>query len=96
MTPTGLVRVAVEAGVATLTLDDPNRRNTISNALNAAVIQAVDACEADPEVRALVVTGAGSAFCAGADLEDLRSCETDDRRGQRPRCRRRHEHGAGL
>jgi enoyl-CoA hydratase len=68
MTPTGLVRVAVEAGVATLTLDDPNRRNTISNALNAAVIQAVDACEADPEVRALVVTGAGMNMALACDL----------------------------
>jgi enoyl-CoA hydratase len=56
-------------GVRLLRLDDPDRRNAISPALQAELCAAVDTVAADPDARALVVTGTGSAFCAGADLD---------------------------
>ncbi|MFC4857754.1 enoyl-CoA hydratase-related protein [Actinophytocola glycyrrhizae] len=49
-------------------LDDPDHRNAISPALQADLCAAVDAVAADDGARALVVTGTGTAFCAGADL----------------------------
>lgn len=55
--------------VRVLRLNDPDRRNAISPALRDELCAAVDTVAADPDVRALVVTGAGSAFCAGADLD---------------------------
>jgi enoyl-CoA hydratase len=56
-------------GVRVLRLNDPGRRNAISPALQDALSAALDAVAADPDARALVVTGAGTAFCAGADLD---------------------------
>lgn len=58
-------------GVGILTLDDPDRRNTLSMELCAELVAAVDQLEADPSVGALVVTGNPPAFCAGADLTQL-------------------------
>jgi enoyl-CoA hydratase len=55
-------------GVRVLTLSDPDRRNAIGPQMQAELIAAVAAVAGDPEARALVVTGAGTAFCAGADL----------------------------
>lgn len=60
-----------EDGRWTLTLTDPERRNALDEALVQALGGAVDEVAADPGARSLVVTGAGSAFCAGADLPDL-------------------------
>jgi 2-(1,2-epoxy-1,2-dihydrophenyl)acetyl-CoA isomerase len=54
--------------VAILTLNRPDRLNAINRAMMADVPAAVAALKADDEVRALVVTGAGRGFCAGADL----------------------------
>jgi len=55
-------------GVRLLRLADPDRRNAISPRLQEDLVAAVDAVARDEAARALVVTGAGSAFCAGADL----------------------------
>jgi enoyl-CoA hydratase len=55
-------------GVRVLTLDDPDRRNAIGSRMQDELAGAVAAVAADPGARALVVTGAGTAFCAGADL----------------------------
>jgi enoyl-CoA hydratase len=64
-----LVQLEVPApGVRLLRLADPDRRNAISPRMQAELCTAVDAVAADEEARALVVTGAGTAFCAGADL----------------------------
>jgi enoyl-CoA hydratase len=57
--------------VATITLNDPDRRNAFDLALCDEVKEVFDRIEADPAVGAVVVTGAGSAFCAGADLSHL-------------------------
>ncbi|MBB4910891.1 enoyl-CoA hydratase-related protein [Actinophytocola algeriensis] len=64
-----LVRLEEPApGVRLLRLDDPGRRNAISPALRDDLCAAVDAVAADGDARALVLTGNGTAFCAGADL----------------------------
>lgn len=57
-------------GVATLTLNRPERRNALSSALIAALLEALDAVDADPDVSVVVLTGAGKAFCSGGDLAD--------------------------
>lgn len=57
--------------VATVTLNRPNAMNALSRELRAEIARAVDGLEADPEVRVLILTGAGRAFCAGLDLKEL-------------------------
>lgn len=57
-----------DAGVAVLTLDRPDALNALNGELLLEIGLALDLVEADAEVRALIVTGAGRGFCAGADL----------------------------
>lgn len=65
-----LVATEVRDGVATLTLTDPGRRNAIGLPMAREMVEAIDGL--DPaEVGALVITGEGPAFCAGADLSVL-------------------------
>ena len=71
------VLVHVEDRVATLTVNDPERRNAVTAEISAALRAAVDEAEADPGVHALIVTGAGKAFCAGADLSALGEATED-------------------
>ncbi|MFN8019139.1 MAG: enoyl-CoA hydratase [Acidimicrobiales bacterium] len=71
------IRSEVVDGVGLVTLDAPERRNAFDLAMCDEVVAVVDALEADPAVGALVVTGAGSAFCAGADLSHLGSSTRD-------------------
>ncbi len=66
-----LVQVEREAGVATLTLHDPERRNAMTRALGEAFAARVAELREDASVRALVLTGAGRAFSAGGDLAML-------------------------
>ncbi len=67
----GLLRTEIADRVAILTLDDPDRRNSLTLALVAEITAAFDALEASSDVGAVVVTGAPPAFCAGADLSHL-------------------------
>ena len=62
------LRVERRDAVALLTLDLPERRNAMTAELTAAWVAAVEALRGDRAVRAVVVTGEGSAFCAGGDL----------------------------
>lgn len=66
-----LVLVEIADRVATLTLNNPEERNTLTAPMVAEIVAVMDALEADDGVGALVVTGAGSAFCAGANLGNL-------------------------
>jgi enoyl-CoA hydratase/carnithine racemase len=59
---------AVEDGVATITLNRPDRLNAFTNQMMLDMIAALDASDTDDEVRCVIVTGAGRGFCAGADL----------------------------
>lgn len=60
-----------ETGVVVLTLADPDRRNVMSDEMTASWVQAVRDLAVDDEVRAVVVTGEGTAFCSGGDLSWL-------------------------
>ncbi|SRR6266508_6004627 len=71
------LRTSVDAGVATVTLDAPDRRNALSLGLVDEIVVAFDQLEADPSVGAAVVTGAPPAFCAGADLSHLGSSQRE-------------------
>jgi enoyl-CoA hydratase len=62
------LRVERRDAVALLTLNVPERRNAMTVELTDAWVAAIEDLRADPEVRAVVVTGEGSAFCAGGDL----------------------------
>lgn len=67
------VQVTREGPVVTLTLDRPDRRNALDPSLLAALAEAVDETSGDDDVRVVVLTGAGSAFSAGADLDWMRA-----------------------
>ncbi|WP_121255412.1 enoyl-CoA hydratase/isomerase family protein [Nocardioides ferulae] len=58
-------------GVALLTLDNPSLRNAMSDEMTGSWVRAVEALAADPTVRVVVVTGAGSAFCSGGNTSWL-------------------------
>jgi enoyl-CoA hydratase/carnithine racemase len=66
-----VVLFEVAGGVATVTLNRPDRLNAWTGELERAYFGALDECAAREDVRAIVVTGAGRGFCAGADMEDL-------------------------
>jgi enoyl-CoA hydratase/carnithine racemase len=61
----------VENGVAVITLNRPNSLNAVNAPLSTAIGQGLEAAAADSDVRVVVVTGTGRAFCAGADLKEL-------------------------
>ena len=63
--------VAVADGVGTIRINRPDKRNAMSRAMWDAVPEILDGLAADPAVRAVVLTGAGDHFCAGADIEDF-------------------------
>lgn len=67
------VLIDLHGGTAVLTLNAPRRRNVLSAELVSAIGRAVDVIEATPDVRCIVVTGAGQAFCAGAELATLQA-----------------------
>ena len=60
----------VEAGVARLTLNRPDKLNSFTGEMHAELRDALDTVQADTSIRVLVLTGAGRAFCAGQDLAD--------------------------
>lgn len=69
--PFTTVHYAVEQSVATLTLDRPDARNAINNAMRADIVGALATFGADDKARVLVLTGSDcGAFCAGADLKE--------------------------
>ncbi|MFU1606867.1 crotonase/enoyl-CoA hydratase family protein [Sulfitobacter pontiacus] len=63
-----VVRTDLTGGVMTLTLDRPEKLNAFTIEMMQELIDAFDVADADDAVRAVVVTGAGRAFCAGADI----------------------------
>jgi 2-(1,2-epoxy-1,2-dihydrophenyl)acetyl-CoA isomerase len=65
------ITLDVTAGVARLTLNRPDKLNSFTRAMHASLREALQRIESDPQVRAVVLTGAGRAFCAGQDLADL-------------------------
>jgi enoyl-CoA hydratase/carnithine racemase len=72
---------AVEDGVATLTLNRPEKLNAFNTQMMKDMIDAFDVTDSDDAVRAVIVTGAGRAFCAGADLSGGAQTFDYDKRG---------------
>lgn len=64
------IQFAVDAGIARLTLNRPDKLNSFTGEMHAELRDALDRIQADKTARVLVLTGAGRAFCAGQDLAD--------------------------
>ena len=69
MTPT--VRSADDGAIRILTIDNPSKRNAFSGAMAQTLLTELDRADADPSVRAVVVTGAGGCFSSGHDLQEV-------------------------
>lgn len=65
------LHIHIADGVATLTMSRPEARNALSGEMKDAFAAAIPALAQDPAVRAIVLTGAGGAFCAGGDLRGM-------------------------
>ena len=81
----------VADAIATVTLNRPERLNAVNGTVIRELVDAFDRADADDAVRAIIVTGAGRAFCAGADLAG--GGRTFDGRGENPDA---HRDGGGL
>jgi enoyl-CoA hydratase/carnithine racemase len=62
---------AIDSGVATITLNRPEKRNALSDRLTPALRNVLPVLEADTDVRVIVLTGAGKAFCSGGDVSGM-------------------------
>ena len=67
-----ITRVSEEEGIAWLTLNRPERKNALSKALMAEIIDSLKELRENDNIRCIVTTGAGDSFCSGLDLYDLR------------------------
>lgn len=70
-TATTLIDLQVQSGIATLTLNRPEKRNAISDAMRTELILALEQVAGDATIRALVLTGNGKGFCAGGDVAGM-------------------------
>ena len=73
-----VVLIEVDAGVALLTLNRPDRLNAWTAELQVRYFDLLEECAGSDEVRAIVVTGAGRGFCAGADMDNLQALSGGD------------------
>src|SRR5512142_238151 len=69
--PTTRIEIAIERQVATVALNRPSARNAIDEAMRAELIAAFERLATNNTVRAVIVTGRGSAFCAGGDIAGM-------------------------
>lgn len=79
---TGAIRYAVVDRVATITIDRPEKRNAMSWPVLADFRGAIVRAGDDPSAHAVIITGAGGAFCAGTDLADLARTPETERSGR--------------
>jgi len=99
VTPFSEIRYEVEDGVCTVTLHRPDRLNAATTTMLRELGEAWDRADADDAVRAVIVTGAGRAFCAGADLGSGGSTfNYDERKNERGGAETAEEHrdGGGI
>jgi len=82
------IRLEVDEQVATLTLNRPEHLNAFTGRMGVEWGDALARCDADDAVRAVVITGAGRAFCAGADLSRGKDAFGGEPRAERPRAER--------
>ncbi len=78
------IRYEVADGILTLTMNRPDRLNAFNGTMMKEMIEAFDQADADDAVRAIIVTGEGRGFCAGADLEKGGDTFNYDNREDRP------------
>src|SRR5713101_483812 len=69
----GIVLYEVDAGIARITLNRPEKRNALNDELIAALKDALRRADCDENIRAAILAGAGSDFCSGADLSALQT-----------------------
>jgi 2-(1,2-epoxy-1,2-dihydrophenyl)acetyl-CoA isomerase len=69
------ITTQIENKIATLTLNRPEVFNSFNREMALLLQNEIDSCEKNPEVRAIVITGSGKAFCAGQDLKEVTSPE---------------------
>ena len=72
-----LVLTEVHDGYAIITLNRPQAMNALSRELRAGLVDAFARCRADGDVRVVILTGRGEAFCAGMDLKELSAAAGD-------------------
>jgi enoyl-CoA hydratase/carnithine racemase len=82
MTAVAPVLTTLDAGVAVITLNRPERGNAWTPTMEESYFDALEVCEADPAVRAMVVTGAGRHFCVGGDMDDLGSVTLNEQQSE--------------
>lgn len=70
--------VEKEGGIATVTLNRPEAMNALSSELRKAIAKAFRELQADDDIRAVILTGAGRAFCAGMDLKEMAAGASDE------------------
>jgi len=69
------IETAITNGIATITLNRPDKLNAFTGTMREDLLAALQACERDDAVRVVVITGAGRAFCAGGDVEYMASLQ---------------------
>jgi len=89
------IRYTAVDGIATITLNRPEKLNAVTSVLIQELLAAFEAADADDAVRVVIVTGAGRAFCAGADFSAGTQTFDGARRG-RPEPDGEHRDGGGL
>ena len=75
----------ISEGIATITMNRPEKLNAYTTEMGDEVTHAFRAVQRDPDVRVVILTGAGKAFCAGADLEHLKAHEQGQNVSKGPR-----------
>lgn len=69
--PTGFIRLEREGGIGIITLARSERRNALKSVMYAEIAEALKSCDADSNIRAIVIRGEGRDYCAGNDINDF-------------------------
>jgi len=81
-----MIKVSVDGGVATVSMNNPARKNAVTRQMHSELERIWDEIDADDDIRVAVLTGVSGTFCAGTDLGAQQKQNTEGRRG-RPRTR---------
>ncbi|ARU88903.1 enoyl-CoA hydratase/isomerase family protein [Pseudomonas sp. M30-35] len=73
MSQPALIEYKQENGIAILTLNRPEKRNAMSDAMRAELVEMLISVRKNPGIRALIITGSGKGFCAGGDIAGMKS-----------------------